>query len=168
MKLELLRKAFACLVLVGNLAFAQVCAVCNPVVDDGSPVNDACTTVIVTWGGSLSGECKLNPPPKCVARANCLFSVTIQIVDHGCGVLYSQSYCTQHVDAAGHPVGSPACAAESFLFANPSSVTDYPVVCGKQDSWVFRRYYGNQPVQIIAAPSGTCSACPQNFVPAGG
>ena len=145
--------------LVGSLP-GQQCSTCQQVTDSGGPVNDACTTLIVTWLGSSPGSCKFNPAPKCIANENCLFSLRVEIVDNGCGFYYGQTYCTQHVDTNGMPVGGEACTAESLYFPNPSVVSDYPVVCGRVDTWVFRRHHATQPPEGIGSPSGTCKACP--------
>ena len=145
--------------LLNSLA-SQECASCQQVPESHAVVDDICTTVLVTWLGSAPGSCKFNPAPKCVANENCRFSIRVEIFDHGCGFLYGQTYCTQHVDTNGTPIGLAACTVESFYFPNPSIVMNYPVACGKKDSWIFRRHFAGLAPQIIASPSGTCKACP--------
>jgi hypothetical protein len=147
------------------LVAAQQCAVCSNLEDCGNPINDVCTTVIVEFPNSGPGSCKFNPAPKCVPSGSCLFSVTVTIIDHGCGFLYSQKYCTGFVDVIGAPVpGDLACTPESFYFPNPCVVTDHPISCGRHEGWVFKRYFGQQQPEVIASPKGTCTACPGQVI----
>ena len=144
---------------IGSVASAQaVCATCAPLKDSGNPVNDLCTQVLVTWQRNDPGDCTFNPNPKCLPHVNCLFSMTVVVVDHGCGALYWSKFCTRSVDVAGLPIGGELCGDPS-PFANPTIVADWPVPCGRQDSLKYERVL-NGVTQVIAHTKATCTACP--------
>lgn len=158
-----LRSLIACLLamlaVVGHsTAQGGVCATCSAIPSLGAPVNDACTLVVVAFQRHDSGTCTLNPAPSCVPHVNCLFSFTVSVTDRGCGVLYWSRHCTQLVDSWGNPVGLESCGGPTW-FPNPTVVTNYPVSCGKRESIKFERIAAGNS-QVIAQPSGSCTACP--------
>ena len=148
---------FFLFVLMAYLPAQAICGTCQHQQDNGNPVNDICTTVIVTWQRADSGDCTLNPAPKCLPHVNCLFSLTVTVVDHGCGALYWSKFCTRAVDAAGVPFGAEVCGAPS-PFPNPNVISDYAVACGHQDSLKYERTL-NGVLQVVAHPKATCTAC---------
>lgn len=163
MEKKLVSRVLLVLSFLGTLssgtAIAQaVCGACAAIPDDGQPINDVCTMVTVTWERASAGDCTLNPAPKCLPRAVCLFSLTVTVVDHGCGALYWAKFCTRAVDSNGNPFGGEICGDPS-PFSNPTVASDYPVAGGKQDSLKFERVL-NGVTQTIAHPKATCSACP--------
>ena len=138
------------------------CATCTAQFGSGNPINDACTQLIVEFQRSDAGDCRLNPGPKCVPNVNCLFSLTVEVIDHGCGAIYWNRHCTQLVNALGQPVGSEVCGGIS-IFPNPVIIQDYPISCGKSESFKFERSL-NGFTQVIGQAKGICVACPSQAV----
>jgi hypothetical protein len=155
LSLAVLALVLAC--LAPDRVAAQVCATCAASWSTGQ-APDMCTTVVVTFTRHDHGDCTLNPEPKCLPRAVCLFSATVTITDLGCGgAVYWSRYCTGAVNSQGQPIGSPICGGIG-PFTSPVTLSDFPVACGRSDWLVFERWL-NGVTSVIAQPTGSCSAC---------
>jgi hypothetical protein len=158
------------LAVVSPLA-AQTCSTCTNLPDLGSPIDDACTQVIVSFGPSEPGDCtfRSNNPPLCLPDSVCLFTMTITVTTKsGCANPpdYTAEFCTEPVDNQGHSNGGTACAAPTAMLPGiPSSIPNWPVACGRKDFLRLRRKPAND---IIASPGGACAACQPIPEPTGG
>jgi hypothetical protein len=148
----------------GSPLDAQVpCAACNANKID-LPLNqdDSCTGVAIAWTRNSSGDCALNPAPKCLPNKVCLFSGSVTIVDLCGGMTYTSEWCVGPVNSAGGPITAPLCGNEGpippgFVIA----FTDYAVACGTQEYlqiWCYPP--AGAPRHVVAKVGGVCTGCP--------
>jgi hypothetical protein len=134
-----------------------VCATCNAT-KTGAPGADACSVWVVNWTRTSNGNCTLNPAPHCAATNNCLFTVTISIIDT-CGANYASQLCMSFVNQLGQPVGGELCGPVQPVPdpTTPMIIADYPVACGQKHSLKFFRVGDALPFLTVSA---ICSGCP--------
>lgn len=147
-----------------SVAPAQViCGGCSafPV---GAPgvTADACVSWIINWTRADTGNCTLNPAPKCLPSRNCLFSVSIGVLD-ACGGTFASQFCTDFVDAAGTPQHAELCGGLQPLNPNtgPIDISDLPIACGTMYLLKLFRMVGGVWVNFLTVEA-RCSGCNPN------